>query len=122
MNGRLHAVTIDCPDANGLADFYSEVLGLPVIKREPGWAQIGDGTPPAIDFQQVANHRPPDWPDPERPQQMHFEIEVDDIEAAQEKVLGLGARLLATVEEDPKNLYRVYADPAGHPFCLEFHR
>ncbi|GAB3729624.1 VOC family protein [Nocardiopsis nanhaiensis] len=122
MHGRLHAVTIDCPDAKALADFYSELLGLPVIKREPRWAQIGYGTPPRIDFQQVDDHRPPSWPDPERPQQMHFEIEVDDIGAAEDKVLGMGARLLARVEGDPGNLYRVYADPAGHPFCLEFGR
>lgn len=53
---------------------------------------------------------------------MHFEIEVSDIEAAQERVLARGARLLAACEDDPGNLYRVYADPAGHPFCLEFSR
>jgi predicted enzyme related to lactoylglutathione lyase len=53
---------------------------------------------------------------------VHFEIGVEDIEAAQDRVLAMGARLLAVVEEDPENLFRVYADPAGHPFCLEFTR
>lgn len=120
MVGRLRAITIDCPDAGALADFYSELLGLPVIRSDPDWAQIGDGGSPTIDFQQVEDHRPPAWPDPERPQQAHFEIGVEDVEAAQERVLAMGARLLAVYEEDPENLYRVYADPAGHPFCLEF--
>lgn len=120
MIGQLRAVTIDCPDANALADFYSELLGWPVTKREGRWAQISDGTSPAIDFQQVEDHRRPAWPDPGRPQQVHFEIGVEDIAAAQERVLSLGAELLAVVEEDTENLYRVYADPAGHPFCLEF--
>lgn len=120
MIGRLRAVTVDCPDASALADFYSELLGLPVTRRDADWAQIGDGKAPAIDFQQVEDHRPPAWPAPERPQQVHFEIGVEDIEAAQERVLAMGARLLAVYEDDPDNLYRVYADPAGHPFCLEF--
>jgi predicted enzyme related to lactoylglutathione lyase len=53
---------------------------------------------------------------------VHFEIGVEDIEAAQERVLAMGAELLAACEDDPDNLYRVYADPAGHPFCLEFTR
>lgn len=122
MFARLCAVTIDCPDASALADFYSELLGLPVTRRDADWARIGDGSSPGIEFQQVSDHLPPAWPDPERPQQVHFEIEVSDIEAAQERVLAMGARLLAVCEDDPGNLYRVYADPAGHPFCLEFSR
>ena len=120
MIGQLRAVTIDCPDANALADFYSELLGWPVTKREGRWAQISDGTSPAIDFQQVEDHRRPAWPDPGLPTQVHFEIGVEDIAAGQGRVLSLGAELLAVVEEDTENLYRVYADPAGHPFCLEF--
>ncbi|WP_026129595.1 VOC family protein [Nocardiopsis prasina] len=120
MIGRLRAVTIDCPDPGALADFYSELLGLPVTRRDHDWAGIGDGTWPVIDFQRVDDHRAPAWPDPERPQQMHFEIVVADIDAAHERVLALGARPLAVSEENPDNMYRVYADPAGHPFCLEF--
>lgn len=118
--GRLRAITIDCPDAGTLVGFHSELLGLPVIRRDSDWAQVGDGVSPTIDFQQVEDCRPPAWPDPGRPQQVRFEIGVEDIEAAQERVLALGARILAVHEENPDNLYRVYADPAGHPFCLEF--
>ena len=115
MIGELRAVTIDCPDANALADFYSELLGWPVIRREARWAQISDGTSPAIDFQQVDDHRAPAWPDPERPQQAHFEIGVEDVEAAQERVLAMGARLLAVVEEDPENLFRDNFNIEPHP-------
>ncbi|MBR8742760.1 VOC family protein [Nocardiopsis sp. MG754419] len=120
MIGRLRAVTIDCPDPSSLADFYAGLLGLPVIERGSAWAKIGERGGLRIDFQRVDPYRSPAWPDPERPQQLHFEIVVEDIEAAEARVLRWGARLLARVEEDPANLYRVYADPAGHPFCLEF--
>jgi hypothetical protein len=38
---------------------------------------------------------------------------VDDLEAAHERAISLGARLL-----DTQAKFRVYADPVGHPFCL----
>jgi hypothetical protein len=39
---------------------------------------------------------------------------VADVEEAEPKVLALGARRLPGEGGD----FRVYADPAGHPFCL----
>jgi len=120
MIGHLSTIAIDCPDPAALAGFYSELLGLPPAGGDDGWVIIGGGEGrPRIAFQHVRDHRPPAWPDPDRPQQMHFDIAVDDIDAAEERVLALGATPLRRVEEDPANLYRVYADPAGHPFCLE---
>ena len=58
---------------------------------------------------------PPRWPDPAFPQQVHLDIHVDDITAAEAKVLALGGARLPSTEPG----FRVYADPAGHPFCLE---
>lgn len=122
MIGRLHTVAIDCPDPNALAAFYSELLGLPVTKSEGDWVVIGGPEQPRIAFQLAPDHQPPAWPDPRRPQQVHFDIEVDDIDTAEERVIALGARLLAREEDNPDDLFRVYTDPAGHPFCLEFTR
>ena len=65
-------------------------------------------------FQQAPDLRPPDWPDPERPQQFHLDIRVADIAVAEPKALALGARRLPGEGGD----FRVYADPVGHPFCL----
>ena len=65
-------------------------------------------------FQLAPDYRAPDWPDPERPQQLHFDVMVDDPAAAEVRVLALGARRLAA--PDPASY--VFADPAGHPFCL----
>jgi predicted enzyme related to lactoylglutathione lyase len=60
----------------------------------------------------------PQWPDG-APQQIHLDLVIDDIAAAEAEVLELGATLLqAATELDAESGYRVYADPAGHPFCL----
>jgi hypothetical protein len=67
-----------------------------------------------LGFQRSADYRPPRWPDPERPQQFHLDIEVDDLEAAQAAAAAGGATRL----DDGANFWRTYADPAGHPFCL----
>jgi catechol 2,3-dioxygenase-like lactoylglutathione lyase family enzyme len=122
MIGRLHCVAIDCPDPEALAAFYSELLGLPDIEREGGWVVIHDGSWPRIGFQPAPDHRPPAWPDPDRPQQMHFDVWVDDIDTAEARVLELGATPLAREDDNPGGPFRIYADPAGHPFCLEYER
>jgi len=60
---------------------------------------------------------PPRWPDPEHPQQLHLDIRVDDVDAAEQAVLALGARRLQAERESG---FRVFSDPVGHPFCLVF--
>jgi catechol 2,3-dioxygenase-like lactoylglutathione lyase family enzyme len=115
MIGRLHGVVIDCPDPGGLARFYAELLGLPVTRDDDGWFTVGgeDGQP-RVSFQHAPDHQPPRWPDPQYPQQFHLDVEVDDVEAAERRVLDLGATRLPGGDDG----FRVYADPAGHPFCL----
>ncbi|MDT0275750.1 VOC family protein [Blastococcus goldschmidtiae] len=114
MIGQLHSVVIDAPDAHALAGFYADLLGMEV-KGEPGdeWVVV-TGAGYRIAFQQAPDLRPPDWPDPERPQQFHLDVRVADIAEAEPRVLALGARRLPGEGGD----FRVYADPAGHPFCL----
>ena len=67
--------------------------------------------------QLAPNHVPPDWPDG-APQQIHLDLHVDDPRAAHDEVLALGARMLQSADFDAPEGFRVYADPAGHPFCL----
>ncbi|HEX2774625.1 MAG TPA: VOC family protein [Micromonosporaceae bacterium] len=118
MIGKLRSVVIDCPDPHALAAFYAELLGLPVTHDEDDdWVVIGGGAgQPRVAFQQAPDLREPRWPDPQRPQQFHLDVTVEDIDAAEEKVRKLGATRLPGGEES----FRVYADPAGHPFCLVF--
>jgi hypothetical protein len=108
---------LDCPDAKALSHFYSELLGKPVTYEGEGAAMIGnDGEQPVL-FQQVEDYRPPRWPDPAYPQQFHLDLKVADEAAADEAepaVLALGATRLP----GGGKTFRVYADPAGKPFCL----
>ncbi|GGM08630.1 VOC family protein [Dactylosporangium sucinum] len=115
MTARLNTVVFDTPDPHTLARFYSELLDLPITRIDGDWIDVGDGAT-KLSFQHAPNYRPPQWPDPNFPQQLHLDIRVDDIDATEAKVLRMGAQLLSTKESG----FRVYCDPAGHPFCLEF--
>src|SRR5262249_9101690 len=108
----LFAVTIDTADASGLARFYADLTGLEVTYDGPEGALItGEGK--SLMFQQVNDHRPPRWPDPAHPQQAHLDLRVDDLDAGEARARDLGAVSLRREEN-----FRVFADPAGHPFCL----
>jgi catechol 2,3-dioxygenase-like lactoylglutathione lyase family enzyme len=111
MIGRLHHVVLDCPDPDRLAAFYSELIGLPVTYRSDDWVVVAASeSASGLAFQFAPDNRRPTWPDPAIPQQFHLDIMVEDVAAAGPRVLALGATKLDG--ED------VYADPAGHPFCL----
>ena len=113
--GRWHGLIIDCPDPGELASFYERLLGMIRVQDEGDWVVIGDAPDrPGVAFQRVAEFRPPRWPDAAHPQQMHFDVRVEDLDAAEQQVLGLGAKRL----EGGGERFRVFADPVGHPFCL----
>jgi predicted enzyme related to lactoylglutathione lyase len=109
---------IDCPDPMKLATFYSEVTGRGVIEgSNDDSAGVTFGEVDLV-FQRVQNYRPPVWPDDEHPKLYHLDFEVDEIEPEQRRVVELGATLQKDYI-DPKGYgWRVYTDPAGHPFCL----
>jgi catechol-2,3-dioxygenase len=110
----LMGVMLDCPDAKELSGFYSELLGKRVTYAGDGMAMIGeDGAHPVL-FQQVDRYVAPRWPDPAFPQQFHLDVTVGDIEAAEPAALAIGATRLPASGAN----WRVYADPAGKPFCL----
>ncbi|MFB7933041.1 MULTISPECIES: VOC family protein [Streptomyces] len=116
---KLGVVVLDCPDPHALAAFYAEVLGgTPEVATdgEDEWVdlKVPGGTPLA--FQAAAGFVPPAWPSPDHSQQFHLDLDVEDLDAAEKGVLALGAKPLDT--EDRSRSFRVYADPAGHPFCL----
>lgn len=111
MIGRLHHVIIDAPDPAALAVFWSALLGQPVTYRSADFVVVArDDTTSGLAFQRAPDQRPPTWPDPAVPQQIHLDVMVEDPDTAAPRVLALGATRL-----DGEH---VYADPAGHPFCL----
>lgn len=112
-------LVIDCPDAGKLAAFYGALLDWKVswnADDEGEWAEIrpADGSN-CISFQGVADYRAPDWPGQSVPQQMHVDLVVDDLDSAEAEVVALGA---TKAEHQPGTTFRVFLDPAGHPFCL----
>ncbi|AZS86845.1 VOC family protein [Streptomyces griseoviridis] len=112
----LGSVVLDCPDPHALAAFYAEVLGGTVTPDGDDWADLELPGGATLGFQAAPDLTAPAWPDPRRPQQFHLDLTVPDLDAAEAGVLALGARPLDT--EDRSRSFRVYADPAGHPFCL----
>jgi hypothetical protein len=111
---RYPGLVIDCPDPGALAAFYGTMLDWKV-EVSAGWAEIRADYGQCICFQQVAGYAPPAWPAQQVPQQMHLDVIVDDLDKAEAAVLELGA---TKHEHQPGTTFRVFLDPAGHPFCL----
>jgi len=108
-------VTLDCADATALAEFWAAMLGGTVVfttprsvgvRSEAGW----------LAAMAVADYRPPTWPEPDVPKQIHLDLAVDDLEAAVAEAIRCGATP-AAVQPAPE-ARRILLDPAGHPFCL----
>ena len=126
----LHTV-LDAEDVRGLAEFYRELLGLryrpgdePDLDRDdaPDWLVLteADGTR-RLAFQQVERLPRSTWPDDDVPQQLHLDLTVPDrasLERQHVRALSLGAELRLDRTDDADEPLYVYADPAGHPFCI----
>ena len=110
---RLFAVTVDAPDAAGLARFYAGLTGMEVTYDGPEGSLIA-GRDRYLMFQQVGEYTAPRWPDPAAPQQAHLDLWVDDLDGGEARALELGA----SRADGGGERYRVFTDPAGHPFCL----
>ena len=130
---RIVQVVLDTTDARRLAEFYRELFGLeyrPGDEPPTGTASDPDGegwlvlrNPGGIQlaFQQTDGVRPSTWPDDEVPQMFHLDTTVGsvaELEAQRERALALGATQVYDRSSDPEEPLYVFADPAGHPFCV----
>lgn len=112
---RFHSFVLDCDDPSRLAAFYGALLDWKV-SDDGGWADARNAAgDQCISFQRVDHYRPPQWPGQDVPQQMHLDVIVDDLDSAEQAVVALGA---TRAEHQPGTTFRVFLDPAGHPFCL----
>lgn len=124
---------LDCTDPRLLAEFYRELLGLSYRPGdEPAAFGPDDAAPDwlvlctpsghrRLAFQQVDRLEPTTWPEPGVPQQLHLDLTVpsrEELDVQHGRALGLGARMVLDRSEDPQEPLRVYADPAGHTFCV----
>src|SRR5579859_4315194 len=114
---KLTAITLDCPDPKALAAFYQQATGL-ALYPEPNedFAALicEDGL--YLVFQRVDGYRAPRWPEQSTPQQLHLDFAVGDLDDAEARVLELGAAKPGF--QPGGDDFRVFTDPAGHPFCL----
>jgi len=112
---RYPAFVIDCPEPSALAAFYGAMLGW-TVKDDGDRAEIRpEDDSDCIGFQQVADYRAPAWPGQQVPQQMHLDLIVEDLDEGEKAVTALGA---TKPDHQPGTTFRVFLDPAGHPFCL----
>jgi hypothetical protein len=130
----IRQTVLDTTDPRRLAEFYRQLFGL---RYRPGDEPPGAGQPDpngqdwlvlkspaggaALAFQKVRELPEARWPDGPVPQQLHLDTTVPtaaDLDVQHERALALGARLLQDRSDDPEEPLRVYADPAGHPFCI----
>jgi hypothetical protein len=128
-------VVLDTTDPRGLAEFYRQLLGYAYRpgdepppadqpdQRGQDWLVLQHPSTgePRIAFQHVDEQRRSTWPNSEVPQQLHLDLmasSLEDFHALHDRTLALGATLLYDRSEDPQEPLHVYADPAGHPFCI----
>ena len=128
----LAQTVLDCTDPRLLAEFYRRLLGL---RYRPGDEAPEQGQPDPrgadwlvlrgpgqqLAFQAVGALPRATWPDGPVPQQLHLDLTVpsaDELEVQHERATALGAQLLLDRSDDAEEPLRVYADPAGHPFCI----
>ena len=117
---RLRLTALDCPNALELGYFYEKLTGGTLeplgdlLPEEVTWIELdtGHGT---LAFQQIDDFVSPTWPGGDKPQQLHLEFLVSDLDAGEEFVLSLGG---TKAEHQPGQSFRIYLDPVGHPFCL----
>ncbi len=114
---RLALTALDCEDPHELGGFYSALTGWPVEPDEDNeeWVQLASDGPVTLAFQRVEDYEPPVWPGSDAPQQLHLDFEVPDLDEGERRVLEIGAVL---ADYQPGETFRVFLDPAGHPFCL----
>ena len=131
----LRQVVLDTTDVRALAEFYRLLLDL---QYRPGDEHPGADAPDprgqdwlvlrrldgnaALAFQKVEELPPATWPNGPHPQMLHLDLTVPnrvELDAAHQRALALGARVLMdrSDDEEEEPLW-VYADPAGHPFCI----
>ncbi|WP_286959293.1 MULTISPECIES: VOC family protein [Arsenicicoccus] len=118
---RLAMVTLDCADPGPVSDFWTAVLGWDKAYGDESYAML-TGPTHALGFGRVEGYEPPAWPDAGGRKQFHLDLAVEDIEAAEQRCVELGATVPdeqpADDADDQEGTWRVLRDPAGHPFCL----
>ena len=115
-------INIDVPDLDRGVAFYAQAFGLAVTRRLGtevvelgGWPvplyllqKPGGSIGAANALRRYDRHWMP----------VHFDVVVEDIDAAVARALAAGARAETDIRVDSWGKIAVMADPFGHGFCL----
>jgi Glyoxalase-like domain len=118
--GWVREIVLDCPDPWDLARFWARLLGGTPVEWYPGWVTL-EPPPHGQRFSFQGTGRAEDGA---RSQIVHFDVLVSDLASAHQRVVALGGvfigeRVSPRPAPDGEQIpWRVYRDPAGHPFCL----
>jgi len=115
---------LDCANPVELAKFYSKITGLKVQPFDEGetaetceWLELWDENDRTkMAFQKIDNYRVPTWPTGDLPQQAHMDFHAKNLDIAENEILAVGGR--KAEHQVRPHRFRVYLDPAGHPFCI----
>jgi Glyoxalase-like domain len=119
MNMVRNVIVFDAVDLQAESAFWAGILGGHVFEEEAWHSVIDAAGEWRIGVQLAPDHVPPDWPHGIPQQQVHLDLHVNEPRAAHEEAIALGARLLQPAPDlDAEEGHQVYADPAGHPFCI----
>ena len=119
-------IVFDASDIGAESRFWAGLLGG-MVHRDEDWHSIVVNGEWVMGVQLAPNHVAPDWPTGPQQQQVHLDLHVDDLEAAERLAVELGGRQLQAATRPADNpdgdeMFAVYASPAGHPFCFGVHR
>lgn len=112
-------IVFDAADLEAESGFWAGILGGHVFKDDDWHSVIDASGQWRIGVQLAPNHVPPEWPGGRQQQQVHLDLHAENFAAAHDEAIALGARLLQPAEDLAADEgFQVYADPAGHPFCI----
>ena len=130
----LRTVVLDATEARVVAEFWRQLLGYvyrpgdeppPAGQPDPqgaDWLVLRDRTGETrLAVQQVAEQAASTWPDARVPQQLHLDLTVAttaELAKQRDRATALGATVLVDRADDAEEPLYVFADPAGHPFCI----
>ena len=112
-------VVFDAADLEEESAFGAAILNGQVA-RDDEWHTIFDSAGEwRVGIDLNSTYIRPEWPNGVQQQQVHLNLQVEDQYAAHQEVLSLGATVLEPGKSmDTPEGFLVYADPAGHPFCI----
>lgn len=111
-------VVFDAADVAAESAFWAAMLGGRVVDEYARFLCVIDASGQwRVGVQHAPDHEPPGWPDGS-PQQVHLDLHAVDGRAAHEHAIAFGATVLQAGDFDAEEGHVVYADPAGHPFCI----